>query len=60
MNPFPLDTKIVLLTAPIRAVTINGGMKMTSWYDIKKLSAFRTKLDKTDDFYSVKEIDESS
>lgn len=35
MNPCDQTTKIVLLTAPIMPVTINMGMKMTSWYDIK-------------------------
>ena len=28
---------MVLLTAPTKPVTINGGMKMPSWYDIKEL-----------------------
>ena len=26
--------KVLLLTAPIRPVTVNGGMEMNSWYDI--------------------------
>ena len=30
----PPTTKVVLLTAPNRAVTINGGMEMPSWFDI--------------------------
>ncbi len=38
INPASPDTKIVLLTAPSRPVTINGGMTMPSWYDIKNLS----------------------
>ena len=28
---------MVLLTAPILRVTINDGMMMTAWYDIKNL-----------------------
>ena len=26
--------KVVLPTAPIRKVTLNGGIEMTSWFDI--------------------------
>lgn len=37
MNPCSPTTKIVLLTAPIRPVTINMGMKFHSWYDIRDL-----------------------
>jgi hypothetical protein len=59
MNPVSLDTKVVLLTAPTRAVSINNGMKMPSWYDIKKLSSSRMKDDKTEDLYSMKEVEES-
>ncbi len=35
LNPCSPSTKIVLLTAPIRKVTINMGMQMTSWFDFK-------------------------
>jgi predicted esterase len=31
----PNNCKVLLLNAPERAVTMNGGMVMTSWYDIK-------------------------
>ena len=34
----PPTCKVVLPTAPIRPVTINNGMEMTSWYDIMDLS----------------------
>jgi phospholipase/carboxylesterase len=34
-RPVPEDMKIILLTAPNAAVTVNGGMRMNSWYDIK-------------------------
>ena len=30
------DAKIILLTAPIAPVGINGGMQMTSWFDISQ------------------------
>lgn len=33
MSPAAASMKIVLPTAPTRAVTINGGMKMPAWYD---------------------------
>ena len=31
------NTKVILLTAPEQAVTINGGDIMNSWYDILKV-----------------------
>ncbi|CAI2376271.1 unnamed protein product [Moneuplotes crassus] len=31
----PKNTAVILMNAPIRAVTLNGGMRMTSWYDIE-------------------------
>jgi len=34
--------KVVLPTAPIRAVTVNNGFRMTAWYDIRELSATGT------------------
>lgn len=37
LNPCFPTTKIVLLTAPIRPVTINMGMSFHSWYDIRDL-----------------------
>ena len=30
--------RVKLLHAPIRPVTINGGMTMPSWYDIREMS----------------------
>lgn len=47
MNPCFSTTKIVLLTAPIRPVTINGGMKFHSWYDIRDLRFDETNFEKT-------------
>lgn len=35
INPVTPSTKVVLLTAPIRKVTINFGMESTSWFDFK-------------------------
>ena len=34
-SPVLPDTKMVLPTAPIQAVTINQGARMPSWYDLK-------------------------
>ena len=56
MNPCLPTTKIVLLTAPIRKVTINGGMSCTSWYDI---IAFRFEAENIDKAVSMKEVNES-
>jgi phospholipase/carboxylesterase len=39
---FGTNTKIVLLTAPIRAVTVNGGMKMNSWFDFRNVEVNET------------------
>ena len=36
-NVVPPSCKVVLPTAPKRAVSLNMGMLMTSWYDIKTL-----------------------
>ena len=33
-NMVPETCKVILPTAPVQAVTCNGGMHMTSWYDI--------------------------
>lgn len=38
-SPLHIGARVKLLHAPIRPVTINGGMKCPSWYDIKSLSA---------------------
>jgi phospholipase/carboxylesterase len=49
--------KIVLLTAPIRAVTINFGMKMTSWFDFKD---FDIRPDNIEKAISAEEVKESA
>ena len=36
-SPVSIGAKVKLLHAPINPVTINGGAKMPSWYDIKSL-----------------------
>ena len=39
INLVPDNCKVILPTAPERAVTCNNGMMMNSWYDIKDLSS---------------------
>lgn len=34
LSPFTDTTKIILLCAPLRPLSKNGGEIMTSWYDI--------------------------
>lgn len=41
----PKSCKVLLLTAPERPVSMNGGMVMNSWYDIRR--AEDVKLDKS-------------
>lgn len=47
---FTPDTcKVILLTAPERPVTLNEGMVMNSWYDIKSL---KSKVDSLEQLYA--------
>ena len=59
VNPVTSDTKVVLLTAPSRSVTINSGMIMPSWYDMKVLSSDKDSKLPIEDRISVEEIQES-
>ncbi|KAL4512888.1 hypothetical protein ABPG72_017573 [Tetrahymena utriculariae] len=56
VDPTPEKTKIVLLTAPERPVTVNGGYVCNSWYDIKSLDKNTMK---EEDLYSVSEVKDS-
>src|SRR3989344_8943644 len=47
-----LSTRFVLPQAPTRAVTINGGYEMPSWYDILAMSPARS--------ISLEELEESA
>ena len=51
-SPAYHGARVKLLHAPIQAVTINGGMKMPSWYDIKVLG-FDQKRDEEKSFEAV-------
>jgi len=55
MNPCLPTTKIVLLTAPIRKVTINMGMQFHSWYDIRDLQFDEASFEKNINLQEVKE-----
>lgn len=37
--------KVVLPNAPVRPITVNGGMKMRAWYDIKSIGNGRLAAD---------------
>jgi len=39
-RPIPKRMKVILLTAPNAPVTVNGGMSMPSWFDIKDMTKF--------------------
>jgi phospholipase/carboxylesterase len=47
-RPVPEDMKVILLTAPQAAVTVNGGMRMNSWYDIKSFERKEGDISQTD------------
>jgi phospholipase/carboxylesterase len=47
-KPIPDRMKVVLLTAPCAPVTINGGMVMNSWYDIKSFSRSEDSIEQSD------------
>jgi len=59
INPVTNDTKVVLLTADSRPVTINAGMIMPSWYDMKVLSADLNSKLSLEQRISVPEIKDS-
>ncbi len=51
-SPLYQGAKVKLIQAPLRRVTINGGMKCNSWYDIKMLNWMAD----DSELYSLKEI----
>ena len=61
LNIVPASCKVIIPTAPMRAVTCNGGMVMTSWYDINSLDRSHHTMSRDDHLknYSQKEIRES-
>jgi len=59
VNPVTSDTKVVLLTAPARPVTINAGMIMPCWYDMKVLSSDKSSKLPIEQRISVDEIKDS-
>lgn len=57
MNPVPPSCKVILATAPSRAVTINNGMVMTSWYDIFELRDMHHTSSMADAFKNVSQAE---
>ena len=57
ISPVPPSTKVVLPTAPLRPVTLNGGMAMNAWFDILTLD---TSLGAETKRYNEEHIEESS
>lgn len=55
----PPKMKVVLLTAPVGPVTINNGMNMNSWYDIKALDGNKDSVDEIDVTNSAKRVIEA-
>jgi phospholipase/carboxylesterase len=58
-KPIPNRMKVVLLTAPVAPVTINGGMEMNSWYDIKSFNKAEDTVEESDvitNSYRVKKV----
>ncbi|MGJ8662236.1 MAG: alpha/beta hydrolase [Marinicella sp.] len=53
VNP-DMDLQFIFPHAPIQAVTINGGMKMRSWYDIKMMD-----IGKMPDEVGIRESEQS-
>jgi predicted esterase len=47
-KPIPSRMKVILLTAPMQPVTLNGGMIMNSWYDIKSLKRKEDDIEESD------------
>jgi phospholipase/carboxylesterase len=58
-KPIPDKMRVVLLTAPKASVTINGGMVMNSWYDIKNFNRTKDSIESSDvvkNAYRVKKV----
>lgn len=61
-RPIPGRIKVILLTAPQQPVTMNGGMVMNSWYDIKCLGKSENNVDETQvnkSAYRIKKVIEN-
>jgi phospholipase/carboxylesterase len=60
MNPLRETTKVVLLTAPVSPVTINFGMSMPSWYDIKVMGIVDADPKNFSKCVSLEDVDKNS
>ena len=54
ISPVDEKTKVILLTAPTRSVTVNFGMEMPCWFDYKSFD-----LKDPEDFIDVEQLKES-
>jgi len=59
LSPVRDSTKVVLLTAPFAKVSINNGMVMPSWYDIKSLDS-SARFGKMEENFGLDEIAKNS
>ena len=59
LNPAPANCKVLLLTAPERAVTLNQGAVMNSWYDISDLRSRTKTVEELFSYYNQDELMES-
>lgn len=58
-KPIPNKMRVVLLTAPKGAVTINSGMVMNSWYNIKNFNKTKDSIEESDvvkSAYRIKKV----
>ena len=58
----PRSCKVILPTAPVKPVSVNNGMKMTSWYDVKTFNVEAGKgiVDMRRDKYNQADIRDSA
>ena len=54
VTPVDEKTKVILLTAPVRAVTLNFGMEMPCWFDYISLD-----FSNLDEFINPEQLEES-
>ena len=62
VSTVPRSCKVILPTAPVKPVSCNNGMKMTSWYDVKTFNVEEGKgiADMRRDKYNQQDIRDSA
>jgi predicted esterase len=58
-NLVPPSCKIILPTAPVRPVTLNEGMDMTSWFDVYTMRSNLSHIDEMYEKYCQTQMAES-